>query len=90
MSFLYDVRGTVCNLTSAFATHVFHLARFYQSLLTLLLRRAGEPALKVFCYKLFPPWKCLLRVFLCYFVGPIPLEEGLTLDRKLALHITIQ
>ena len=42
MSFLYDVRGTVCNLTSAFATHVFHLARFYQSLLTLLLRRAGE------------------------------------------------
>ena len=90
MSFLYDVRGTVCNLTSAFATHVFHLASFYQSLLTLLLRSAGESALKVFCYKLFPPWKCLLRVFLCHCVGPIPLEEGLTLDRKLALHITIQ
>lgn len=90
MSFLYDVRRTVGNLTSAFATHVFHLANFYQSLLTLLLRRAGEPALKVFYYKLFPPWKCLLRVFLCHCVGPIPLEEGLTLDRKLALHITIQ
>lgn len=46
MSFLYDVRGTGRNLTSAFATHVFHLVRFYQSLSTLLLRRVGEPALK--------------------------------------------
>ena len=54
MSFLYDMRRTGCNLTSAFETHVFHLAHFYQSLLTLLLRRAGEHALRVCLLQIIP------------------------------------